>query len=407
MTDRNAAFDAERAGQMQRIEDQRASTEQRRADMDARVAAGEMESLGGGRYRSLQGWDQGEVWNVDSRGIAVPQHNLDMSTGEAALYSRYPEWHKLGTIVPAGLSDMDAVLRAGKIDFTVSSVPVEFSVGDGRMRTMPDQFVNFREDTFAPLGVVGSRYTIIQNSEAYKFLEELLGNGSMIAESAGATYGGAHVFVSTKLPEDIVIDQQGVADVIRPYVVTLNTHDGSGMFKAMVTPWRPRCGNTERFMVRDAAATWGVRHTRNATDRVAEAQRHLANSVKYFERFAIEENTLARTDMAIDEFRAVMAELWPEKDEKSKNERGSKRAATMRANRESALMELYAENVANLGQTAYAGERAVTDYLDHHANKRVGSRQVNMSAARATSILEGTEDKRKNHAHKLLLQLAA
>src|SRR5205085_2402712 len=114
------------------------------------------------------------------------------------------------------------------------------------------------------------------------------------------------VFVAMRLREGIRIDAGGVDDEIVPFLVALNSHDGLSQFQVVVTPWRPVCANTERFAVRDARMRWGVRHTVNARERLDEARRTLGLTAAYYRAFAAEEETLARTRVAIDEFRDLI-----------------------------------------------------------------------------------------------------
>lgn len=192
-----------------------------------------------------------------------------------------------------------------------------------------------------------------------------------------------------------------MADQIIPFIVALNSHDGSSPFQVVVTPWRPVCRNTERFALRDANSRWGVRHTRNARDRIEEARRTLDLSVKYFEQFAAEEEALARTQLALAEFHQVIDELWQPPAEDA-----SVRTKNSHHRRIDELTDLYTANAERLGTTAYAAERTITEYADwKQAIRPTGSLRGNNLAARATAVLEGSNDDLKSRAHRQLLTL--
>ncbi|WP_426513110.1 hypothetical protein ACPPVO_22190 [Dactylosporangium sp. McL0621] len=143
--DVNAAFAAERADQLQ-------AAAARRADFDTRLADGTLVPLGDGRFRvnDPDSWDNGEILLRQTDGQILPQHGLDTSRGQAALYSSVPAWHQLGTIVPGGTSNVEDVLRLGGIDYEVLRRPVEFRNRlDGPHLLLPDQFVTARDDTAA------------------------------------------------------------------------------------------------------------------------------------------------------------------------------------------------------------------------------------------------------------------
>jgi hypothetical protein len=73
--------------------------------------------------------------------------------------------------------------------------------------------------------------------------------------------------------------------------------------------------------------------------------------------------------------------------------------------REGKLEELFAKESRQVGRTAYAAERAVTDYLDHVAPRRELNKGDGLAAARATAILEGSSDDVKTKAHQKLMLL--
>ncbi len=394
--DVNQLFTDERAGQYR-------AAQERAAEFDQRVADGKLVPLGNGRYRVNDpgSWDNGEVL-VQQGGQILPQHGLDETKGQAALYTTAPAWHGLGNVIPGGTSDVDQVLKLAGIDYEVSRRPVLYQTApDSPAVIMPDQFVNVREDTGAGLGVVGARYEVLQNRHAFEFLQDLVDDYGVTWESAGALREGRKVFVSMRLPHTVTIDADGVNDEIIPFVAAINSHDGSSLFQVVATPWRPICGNTERFAVRDAHTRWGVRHTRNARDRIEEARRTLRLSVNYYERFAAEEEALARTELALSEFHAVIEDLWPTPDE---NE--SVRTKNTHGKRLDLLNELYGTNSARLGRTAYAAERAITEYADwKSAIRPTGSLRGNNLAARATAVMEGSADDLKSKAHRRLLTL--
>jgi phage/plasmid-like protein (TIGR03299 family) len=396
ITDVNRAFATEKTRQIE-------AARQRERAFQARVDRGEIRPLGGDRYEVLTGWDRGEVFTVSRNTLGeiagiIAQHGLDeRADGTIALYASSPAWHDLGQIIPGGTTDIDTVLHAGGLDFTVTTVPALYSWGD-TVHEHRDQFHTVRTDTGAPLGVVGRRYAPIQNRQGFEFLQELVGRYDVVWESAGVIRGGKRVFISIRLPETVTVDADGINDIVIPYVAVMNDHSGQGQFQCVVTPWRPICANTERFAVRDAVTRWAVRHTAGATDQIKEARRTLGLSVHYFEHFAAEETALARTELAVADFHQVIADLWPLDDDATDQKK------TNFAARLSALDDGFRTEAERVGRTAYAAERAITGYLDHIAPRRPG-KTMTEEIARATAALEGADDELKSKAHKRLLLL--
>ncbi|GAA2395488.1 hypothetical protein GCM10010404_61320 [Nonomuraea africana] len=120
--------------------------------------------------------------------------------------------------------------------------------------------------------------------------------------------------------------------------------------------------------------------------------------MKYYERWAQEETALARTNLTLGAFHKVVADLWPvEADATVRTRNAADR-------RRDDLTVIFKAEAKRVGRTAYAAERAVTDYLDHLAPRRPG-KTMSEEIARATALLEGTDDDIKSKTHKRLMQL--
>jgi phage/plasmid-like protein (TIGR03299 family) len=405
----NDKFDALKADQ---IKNQGEGTSQSRRDaLEARYAAGELsrhETSSHIVYTERYGYDAGERWTVAKASNEIlASHGLDISAdGRVALYTRVPAWHALGTVVPAGLSDADAVLRAAGLDWLVEKVPVQYTVpfvsedGAGFLTSeLPRSYVTVRTDTGAGLGVVGEIYTALQNHEAYDMLTDLMDLG-MVCESAGALTGGARVWVMARLPEPAVIDPSGVADVVSQYVAILNGHDGKTPLTGLTTPWLIRCGNTHRFAINGATAKWKIRHTRNARLKIEAARQTLGLTAQYYQEFVQEETLLVHTPVTTNDVDALIAEIWAVDPD------APKRAQTIAADRRDRVMGVWAIESERLGANAYAAENAITGMIDHFAELRPrGDLRGNRLAALGAAILSEANDGDKVKAHRHLMTL--
>jgi phage/plasmid-like protein (TIGR03299 family) len=330
-------------------------------------------------------------WTGPDRGEVFGREGLDMTGGRAALYTTTPAWHGLGTVIPGGISDIDTVMTLGGVNYTVVKVPATYPWGAG-YREVADTFHTVRSDTGVALGTVGRVYEPIQPIDGFRFLQRLVDDDQVIYESAGGLHEGRKMFISVRLPKNITVDADGINDVIVPFIVVVNSHDGKSQFTVVVTPWRPVCANTERLALSDAVTTWKIRHTGSAGEHIEQARQTLRMSIDYFDHFAAEETALARTNLAIAEFEDLISHVW-EGDQETKAAR----------KRRDDLHELLGKEVGRVGRTAYAAERAVTDYLDHLAPRT--PRTMTEEVARATRLLEGTDDDLKAKAHKRLMLL--
>lgn len=380
----------------------------RRANFDQRIKDGKLRSLGGGRYKVTDpdSFDDGEILRaqfdtVTQQVVILPQHGLDETDGKVALYTAAPPWHELGNYIPGGLTDVDQVLELAGCNWPVELVPAGYN-WNGEWHVNPDKWHTVNGKTGDPLGVVGRKYAnggVVQNRQLAELLQDLVMRYNVPWESMGSMRGGRKVFVSMRLPDTVTIDAGGVNDQIVPFVVAINSHDGDSRLVVVVTPWRPVCANTERFAVRDALTRWEIRHTSTATERLAEARRTLQLSSDYFDSYVVEETQLAQTDLEIDEFNKVIDDVFAFNRE---DEREAVRHETRRAK----LLELWERNTARLGATAYAGERAITEFLDHWTPARAcGQWKGKPDALRATRIVEGAYDEAKNRAHKRMMAI--
>lgn len=412
----NDQFDTERAAQIAEISTFNAGREDRRAQAgardaqrqdawDSRVADGKLIPLGDGLFRVNQpgSWDDGEVFTARQAVIngldmiiPMPEHGLAEKDGKVSLYSRQPEWHSLGNIIPEGTSDVPEVLRAGGIDWETEKVPALYRRGEEILED-PRAWHHVRKDNDYSLAVVGSTYRPFQNAKAADFLHEVVADHGIVFETAGELRGGETVFISLRMPENLVVDPGGVSDEIMQYLMWSNNHAGKGQAKLVMTPWRPRCGNTHGFALRDATRKFGISHTGNLDQKVEMARKALGISVRYFDELAAEETLLARTPVTLGDFDDVIELLWPAKESPSKREAG------IDDRRHDALRDSFAEYSVELGKTAYALENVMTDWLDHSAPRR--ALKDSMAAARATALIEDDDLIKKSSVHRQLLTL--
>lgn len=381
-----------------------------------KIANGELKPQGGDRYLVTKGWDSGEVITINLAALEANaltaeeaikgDHGLDVNAdGSVNLYSRKPAWWGVGTVVPAGLTSVDAVLKAAGLDFTVSKRPTPFFTKDGDWVAVPDSFTTVRRDrdgTETPFGAVGKIYTTVQNAQAFAFLEKLFMDHEYIPETAAPLRGGRKIFISAKKPESMIVDPGGIADAIDSYLIISNTHDGSGSVMVYDTPWRPECGNTERFGLRDATYKFSIRHTRNWADKYEQAAQTLKLSAQYSQLWVAEQESLVQATFSTDDMDDLIKAVWGEVTPES-----SAREITLKTGRADDIMERFEIESAKFGRNAYTAERAMTGNVDHFTNLRprdeVLQGKGNRLAALGAAILEDSLTEKKTTTHRQLL----
>lgn len=192
---------------------------------------------------------------------------------ETMFNSRRTAWDGLGNNVVGAVDSSNAMQMAG-LDWTVSSR--EIFLGDGTLCNK--WYMNVRDTDNMQLGIVGERYKIVQNSEAFAFTDELLGEGVKY-ETAGSINNGKIIWLLAKLPDKFNI----LGEPIDPYVVFTNTHDGSGAVKVAMTTVRVICKNTLNMALKTASRTWTARHTGSIENKLNDAMQTLELASEYMD----------------------------------------------------------------------------------------------------------------------------
>lgn len=192
---------------------------------------------------------------------------------ESCFVTREPAWHKLGIVLPESPTSEDAIRYAG-LDWNVEQQPI--FLGNGNK--IVGNYANVRSSDGKCLGVVGERYQIVQNVDAFAFTDALLGEGVKY-ESAGSLKDGKIIWLLAKMPETIQI----LGDEVAPYLVFTNTHDGSGAVRVTATNVRVVCQNTLNMALKGAKRVWSARHTGSITNKLDDAMETLQFAHDYIE----------------------------------------------------------------------------------------------------------------------------
>lgn len=230
-----------------------------------------------------------------------------MSLAETMLFvgQRNKLWDGMGTVVKEAPTSADAIRLAG-LDWKVE--PRKMYTSDGI--EVPDAFANVRDRDNRVLGIVGKRYKIVQNSEAFEFTDSLLGEGVRY-ETAGALGNGSKIWLLAKLPKDYKI----LGDVVDPYVVFTNSFDGSGSIKVACTPIRVWCSNTLNLALKKAKRTWSARHSGSVNAKLEEARETLELADTYMQMLGSKFEELHKIKMDDDAVRKAVKILSPIKED--------------------------------------------------------------------------------------------
>lgn len=270
---------------------------------------------------------------------------------ETMFYVREKPWHGLGVCVEEALSSADALIYAG-LDWEVEQKNVY--AGDGSL--IPGYKVNTRSKDGAALGIVSDRYKVVQNEDAFQFTDDLLGRG-VTYETAGSLQGGRKVWMLAKMPHRYIIG----GDEITPYMVVMNSHDGSSGIKVAMTPIRVVCQNTLNLALNSAKRVWTTKHTENVMSRVYEARETLMLAESYMGelgRGIVALSKIKLTDKKVMEF---MQEFFPVTEDLP----DAQRKNNLRLLNDLKRRYWDAPDLANIGRNGYRFVNAVSDFATH------------------------------------------
>lgn len=275
---------------------------------------------------------------------------------ESGMFVREPAWHGQGVVVQDAPDSKTAIEYAG-INWLVINKPVF----DGAGSVIPGYFANTRDSDGKVLGIVGSRYSIVQNSEAFEFTDSLVGSGDVVYETAGSLKGGKQIWLLARMPKTTIL-----GDDVDPYLCFMNTHDGTGAVKVCMTPVRVVCNNTLNFALKTAKRTWSARHTGSISAKLAEAKETLGLANLYMSALVDEAERLVDQVISDNELEAMFDKIYMPNDN----------ATQLQMNRfDDMKIDFFNRynlpDVAPFKGTKYGALMAATDFVDHREPVRL------------------------------------
>jgi phage/plasmid-like protein (TIGR03299 family) len=326
-------------------------------------------------------------------------------TSSDNMYSvRELPWHGLGAVLDEYPRSIDEALETAGLGWRVTHGDVlvvkraawtdDFGIGHPADLIPARGFkANLREDTGEVLGIVSDEYEVVDNIDAFRFLDALIGS-EMYFETAGSLWGGRRVWCLARLPEYVELG----GDLSATYIYVANSHDGSMAVTAAVTPIRIVCANTLGAALRlaehgvGAQRTFRFRHTGNLQAKFVEARQVLGMTLDYQKQFKALADRLAREPISAPSLeRSVLRHLWTVDEEMGK---------VARANRERAIESVVAifrgrgsagDTSGNSPGTKWVAFNAIAEHLDYGRRYSTRTNQVQRSfedASRKQRALE-------------------
>jgi len=172
-------------------------------------------------------------------------HNI----GEMFYVGNRP-WHKLGTELKQPAT-MEEAIKAGGLDWTVSKIALQtVEPGSSRDQTVTPSPVSTRVAVVRSdrepghpgrvVGVVHPGFIPLQNRKGLMMLDKLLGGGNLY-HTGGYLGKGEVIWVLARISDTMKI---AADDLVEPYLLFTNSHDGSIAVDMRFTAIRVVCQNT-------------------------------------------------------------------------------------------------------------------------------------------------------------------
>jgi phage/plasmid-like protein (TIGR03299 family) len=270
---------------------------------------------------------------------------------EAMFYTREKPWHGLGTMVAEAPTSAAALTLAG-LDWRV--IQKDLLTEDGI--AIPGFKANLRDSDQQVLGIVTDRYTVVQNEEAFAFTDALLGEGVRY-ETAGSLQNGRRTWILAKLPQRYIIS----GDEITPYLVFMNSHDGTGAIKAAMTPIRVVCQNTLNLALSTAKRSWSTNHVGDIKGKMDDARNTLLYADQYMAELGKAIDAMNQQKLSDRQVYEYIDALFPLID----NATGQQRKNLLRMKEDVKARYFDAPDLQHVGKNAYRFVNAVSDFATH------------------------------------------
>ena len=194
---------------------------------------------------------------------------------------------------------VEEALKLGNLNYEVEKRPIFLADGtpiEGRYATtrLSDNFV---------YDVVSERYTIVQNSDAFDFINYM--SEDIQFEKVGETKSGMIYLIASLEPINIL------GDTYQPHLCFRNSHNGKFQLSVTICPLRIVCQNQFNICFKESPNTINIRHSRKAPEKLEEASHILKGTADYMRELNLQAEKLANIHVSNEQIEKILLELFP------------------------------------------------------------------------------------------------
>lgn len=319
------------------------------------------------------------IANYDTKKVAAVMESVDNTP-------RKKYYEDMGVTLE-NVHSLETALKLSGLDYSVEKRPLQFvnkmeqelngqKILVDTPFTIPDQFATIRTDTNAPLGIVGKGYNILQNHEAFDFLDSLALNGAKFETAGSYGQNGAKSFITMSTDPMKILD-----DDFLPTIMFLNSHDGSKAIQAMFISIRIFCSNCIARARKNAENRVSIRHSNSMQSKLEQAKGILLQNTNYLESLKVEAERLAVKPYSKEAFEALTRRLFPINAEDSEIVQIRNLAMIEK------LMTAYnQDDLQNFKNTSWRALQAISDFESHPVQLRKSTQSTTTPAFTSVAV---------------------
>lgn len=288
---------------------------------------------------------------------------------------------EVGTQVENKNDNIETIFNNTNLNWTVE----QDVVYSNKIGEIPNTVVNYRSDNNQVLGIVSkSHYKIVNNIEAFKFIDDL---EDFEISKVGMADNGKKVFVVGKCSDRFEITEN---DYVDQYLTFVHGHTGKLGIQLIITPVRMHCMNQLNLLLKTADFKYSIKHAGDVDSKLRSIHKALDKNKEYMLSLGQElrDMTLRQANMTINEF---LERLIPISD--------TSRVDYKRFEVIGTIQHLYEnkDDNQNYKNTNFGYLNAVADYVSHMVPRKF------MEYTRENMFIESIQNnKLLNDAYNIL-----
>ncbi len=161
------------------------------------------------------------------------------------------------------------------------------------------------------LGVAHPGFSPVQNRDGAMLFDAIFGQGKPVYHTGGYLGNGEKVWLLAKINKTLTIGRE---DIVQPYALFANSHDGSMAFNIQLTTVRVVCQNTLSIALREKKFGKPFRRAHQGTlrDHAEAAQEFFAETLKELDSVTKSFTALSNITCKDEKFQSIIETLLPD-----------------------------------------------------------------------------------------------